>query len=211
MSDTALTGPFSYSKACSTFRTVGAHRATTRTGLGGVPFIDFQKHSACVLAFIFQQSFQCRPASVQHRLGHVRLCQPRAGHVPDHDQAVIIHQPPAEFMQRIVPPIADFGVNRLHPLRVSRPLSNAQLLFLIPIEATRFQRLARAWGGRGFQTQIDPHTAGAACLLRLCRHDHAEIPAPASVFGETTRPECILRQPVAVPNLEILLVSPSRA
>jgi hypothetical protein len=47
VSDTALTGPFSYSKTRSTFRTVLA-RAATRTGLGGIGFVDLLENHGSV-------------------------------------------------------------------------------------------------------------------------------------------------------------------
>jgi hypothetical protein len=74
VSNTALTSPFSYSQAYSTFRTVLA-RAATRAGLGGVSFVDDFKNYASVSAFIFQHCFQGRPASIQNRLGHLGFDQ----------------------------------------------------------------------------------------------------------------------------------------
>ena len=44
------TNPFSYSKSCSTFRTVDRNTAATRTGLGSVRFVDFLKHLFLILA-----------------------------------------------------------------------------------------------------------------------------------------------------------------
>jgi len=70
VSDTALTGPFSYSKTGSTFRTVGADSAATRAGLGGVRLVDLFKNNACAIAFVFQHGFQHGPARVKHRLCH---------------------------------------------------------------------------------------------------------------------------------------------
>lgn len=142
VSDTALTGPCSYSETRSPFRAVGAQRAATRTSLGGVPFIDFDENAACVLALIGQQRFQCEPTGVEHRLGHVCFHQTGTGDVPDNDQAVFIDQLPTEFMQRIVAPVPNLGVDRPHPGFLPSPLSDGQFPFLISIEATRFQRIA---------------------------------------------------------------------
>ncbi len=72
LSDTALTGPDPYSKACSTFRTVDADSAATRTRLGGVGFIHRLKHDPGASALIGQELFQHRPAGVIHRLGVFR-------------------------------------------------------------------------------------------------------------------------------------------
>lgn len=72
VSDTTLTGPFSYSKASSTFRTVCADSAATRAGLGGVGFIHRVKHDPGASALIGQELFQLRPAGIVHRLGAVR-------------------------------------------------------------------------------------------------------------------------------------------
>ena len=44
--------PFSYSKTCSTFRTVDGNTPATRTRLGTVRFIDFQKHGLHRFRFI---------------------------------------------------------------------------------------------------------------------------------------------------------------
>lgn len=208
VSDTALTGPFSYSKTRSTFRTVGAQRATTRTGLGGVPFIDFQKYPACVLAFVFQQGFQRGPSRVEHGLGHFGFRQAGAGDVAHNDQPVVINQLPTELVQRILAPVGDLGVDGFDALLVAGALRGSQLLLLITVEATRLQRLALTGCGRGFQAEIHTDTTGAAPLLRLRRHDHAKVPAATGVFGETARAELVLAKPVAVPHLVVLTVKP---
>ncbi len=72
VSDTALTGPDSYSKAGASFRAVGADSAAARAGLGGVGFIHRLKHDPGASALIGQELFQLRPASIVDRLGAVR-------------------------------------------------------------------------------------------------------------------------------------------
>jgi len=62
VSDTTLTGPNSYSKPCSTFRTVGAESAATRADLGGVRLINLFKNNACAVAFVCQHCFEHVPA-----------------------------------------------------------------------------------------------------------------------------------------------------
>jgi len=162
VSDTTLTGPFSYSQTRSTFRTVAGDDSATRASLGGVGFVDFHENAASVLAFIGQLRSQCGPAGVEYRLGQVRFCQPGAGDVAGNDQGVFVHHVPTKFVQRIAPAIADFSVDGPNTLLIPRLLSNGQIFLQIPVEATRFQRLARAWGGGGFEAQVDTGAAGSA-------------------------------------------------
>ena len=70
VSDTTLTGPFSYSKTSDTFRPAVGQCATTAAGLGGVRLVDYLEHDTCVSAFIVQHRFQLAPAGIEHRLGH---------------------------------------------------------------------------------------------------------------------------------------------
>jgi len=185
VSDTALTGPYPYSKAGSTFRTVIGDSSATRAGLGGVPFIDFEENAACVLAFIGQQRSQCGPTGVEHRLGLFGFRQPRTGHVAHDDQTVVFYQFPAVFVQRIVTPVPDLGVYGPNPVFLPGPLRHRQFLLLVSIEAARFQRFAFGRCGRGFKAQIDANTAGAAAGLRFHRHGHTEVPPAPGVFNKT--------------------------
>ena len=66
---TTTTGPFSYSKTGSTFRTVGGALSATRAGLGGVCLVNFHEDNACVIAFIFQHCLQLAPVGIEYRLG----------------------------------------------------------------------------------------------------------------------------------------------
>ena len=50
--------PFSYSKACSTFRTAGRDGPAARTSLGGVAFIDYFKDDAGLVALVFQHRLE---------------------------------------------------------------------------------------------------------------------------------------------------------
>lgn len=61
---TLCTSPFSYSKTCSTFRTVAVYLFAIRASLGGVTFIHSLKLTTCMLAFVFQLSFEFKPSCV---------------------------------------------------------------------------------------------------------------------------------------------------
>jgi hypothetical protein len=66
---TLRTSPFSYSQACSTFRTIGGDFTTTRASLGSVFLIHDFKTATCVLAFVGQLSLEFKPTCIVNRFG----------------------------------------------------------------------------------------------------------------------------------------------
>lgn len=72
------TSPFSNSKACDTFRPRLVQTTTSRTGLGGVCFVDFLEQYACRNRLVLKH---CGPACVQDRFRHFGLCKARRIHV----------------------------------------------------------------------------------------------------------------------------------
>lgn|SRR3989338_5708352 len=92
VSDTTLTGPFSYSKPCDTSRPAVGHCAATATGLGGVRLADFPEHDTCVSALVGQHRFQLAPAGIEHGLGHIGFGEFLRTNIAHHNQIAPLDQ-----------------------------------------------------------------------------------------------------------------------
>src|SRR6266404_4855415 len=102
--------PSPYSKIFPAFRAGAAF--THAAGLGGKRFIDLLEPHACVSAFIQQHGSECAPARIEHRLGQSGLSQSGGIHVADEQSTVGLDQAGAQFVQEILSPICDLGMNR---------------------------------------------------------------------------------------------------
>ena len=134
--------PPSYSKTFPAFRagTAVAHAA----GLGGKRFIDFLEPYACVSAFIRQHGSKRTPPRIGHRLGLLGLCERGGIDVTDEDCTVGLDQSGAQFVQEILAPICDLGVNRSGSVSMPGALRARYTDIQIPASTAVFTKITRA-------------------------------------------------------------------
>lgn len=202
VSDTTLTGPFSYSKPCDTSRPAVGQCAATATGLGGVCLADFPEDDSCVSAFVGQHRFQLAPAGIEHGLGHIGFDEFLRADIAHHNQIAAFDQRAAELVQGILAPVGNPGVDGPDAGFLAGALSNGQGRLQIPVEAGVFKHGPIATGGYGFEPQVDTHGVLPGRRLGLYIDHHIEIPATTGIFSEATRAETVLAQAEAVPDLE---------
>lgn len=159
-----------------------------------------------MIALAFQHRLELAPASVQHRLGHAGLREFRGAGIAHIDFAVLIHQPTREFVQCVLAPILDLGVDRLPPALVASPLGGGQLVYEIVVEATILQLLTVGAGRHVLQAQVDTDCALASGRLGLHLHRYVDVPPTPSILVEAGRPELVLAQSAAAPDLEVAAV-----
>ena len=191
---TRTTGPFSYSKSCDTLRPRPWQSAASRTGLGGVGFIDFFKPCACVSALVLQHGSELAPPGIQHGFRHAGFGQSRGIHIANEDCRRPIDQVAAEFVKVVVSPVFDLGVNGLDPAVVSGALSDGQRRLQSPVELFG-RHLDAVTGGQEFlQSQINANTGNFPVQNRHDRVDRCgtslhldgdiEVPASTGIFGK---------------------------
>ena len=154
--------PSPYSKIFPAF---GAGAAVTHAaGLAGKRFIDFSKPHACVSAFVRQHGSKCAPTRIEHRLGLSGLGESGGIHVADEESPVGLHQTGAEFMQEILSPIGDLGVNRSGSLSMPGALRDSQRGFQVAVKALGLDRRQSliTERGKGPQPEIDSQTRDRA-------------------------------------------------
>src|SRR5579863_8235804 len=125
--------PSSYSKIFPALRAGTA--VTHAAGLGGKRFIDFRKPHACVSALVQQHGSKCAPARIEHRLGQSGLCESGGIYVADEDRTVGLHQTGAQFVQEILSPIRDLGMNRSGSLSMAGALCASKDGFQVAVKA----------------------------------------------------------------------------
>lgn len=109
---TVRTLPASYLQACDTFRPRrAAQRATRRTSLSAIPFIDFHILAGLPNGFVFQHSSKARPASIQDGFRHLGFSQLAGIDITNDDAAVGSRKSGGFFVEKIFSRIGDFGVN----------------------------------------------------------------------------------------------------
>jgi hypothetical protein len=114
------------SKSCDTSRPRLGQRATSRTGLGGIRFVDNLEPYTCVIALVFERVSEHRPAHIEHGFCHPRLCQLARVHVTNEDGTMLTYQPGAEFVQEVFPAVCDGGVDRANTIFFSGTLNQAK-------------------------------------------------------------------------------------
>jgi hypothetical protein len=205
--------PSSYSKIFPAFRASAA--VTHAAGLGGKRFIDFGKPHACVSAFVQQHGSKCAPTGIEHGLGLSSLCKSGGIHVADEDRTVGPDQSGAQFVQEVLSPICDLGVNRARSVSMTGALCAGQRGFQVAVKALGFDRRQGliTERGKGPQPEIDSQTRDRAiedraygrfisCISHslLARHTDIEKPASAGVFTEITRAQFEVGETIAVPE-----------
>ena len=152
--------------------------------------------------FILQLCFEHEPTGVEYRFSHACLSEGRTIDIADHDIGVALYDVGAEFVQRILALVCDFGVDRFDTLGMVRPLGNCELGFQSAVECSPFELPAIRASCRVLQSQINPDRTCAYRRGARDVDDDIEIPAPASVFSEGTGAKRIPAQSVAVEHAE---------
>src|SRR2546421_11994129 len=87
-------------------RTAGTIQASTaRTGSRCESLTHDDHRSAGVLALILQHLPEDPPTAIEDGLCHPRFHQSRAAHIAHSNVLILIHDPAAELMQRVLPPV----------------------------------------------------------------------------------------------------------
>lgn len=192
--------PLSYLQAFQPVRT--AARTARRTGYSGKRFIDFIEQHARVIAFVLEHCSERRPASIQDGFRHRGFRHAGCVRVANKDCAVLKNEPGAKFVQKVLPAVSHFGVDRLHPILFARPLCNGQGLLGRPVDALCLNSFAVRQGGEVFQAEVDADGSCAGGPGGIYFHADVGIPAAACVLTEAARAELVSGQAVAVPNTE---------
>src|SRR5476649_2257222 len=99
---TITTLPFSYSKACDTFRPRTGQGAAIRAGLGGKSFVHFYEPCAMLNSLVRQFASEGRPAGIKNGLRHAGLGKSGGAHIAHRDVVELTHQTARQFMVKIV-------------------------------------------------------------------------------------------------------------
>ncbi len=186
MNRTAITtDPFSYSKVGDTFRPRMWHRSTIRADLGSEAFVDFLKPGTMLNSLVCQLGTEGRPSNIVNRFRHAGLG--KGQHIDSSNDNVVkvANDRTCLNMQEIVPAIGDFGVNRLNPFLLARPLGYRERRSGLPIELWGRDGAAITHLRQILQSQIDPYTTQRRadwCFADL-QHD-VEKPVPSPVARE---------------------------
>ena len=186
MNRTAIVArPVSYSQARDTSRPRRRHTTALRAGLGSQMLRNLKTHAAAAYPrFPRQHGPEVRPTGVKNTLGHVGTSEFRWADIADRDEPVLPHKLRCFLVQKILAPVANFGVDRLHPLAFAGSLQCRQRRFAGPIEGRhgdlctcgkRRQRL-------GSQVNAHPGIDGRNGLLNLNRD--IDVPTAATVLRE---------------------------
>jgi hypothetical protein len=114
--------------------------------LGTVRFVDFQKRSSLPFGLIRELRLEHEPARIHNGFRHPGLRQFGTAHVANNDQTVRFHNLAGEFMNCILPPIFDPGMEGLYLLLVSGSLSDAEFALKFSVGATRLKLSAIGTG-----------------------------------------------------------------
>ena len=180
----ALTAhPFSNPKTLSAFRT--AHRAAVGTGLGCEAFRHFTVHHLPRYRFVFKKVAEDRPSGVIDGFSHLRFGQFGAGNSADHDQFTGFRQPVSGFMQKVLTPVSDPGMEIPCLAGTALTLMFSKLLLLVAIPARRFDLRAIGTGGERFQAQINAKVLLArSCRFFWCLTNEVDVPTSPRILGE---------------------------
>ena len=116
------TNPMSYSKRTHAFRTAVGNSPAARARLGSPSFVNFDKACSVPAGLVAEHAAECRPACVEHRLGHPCSCLPCFA---DDDQFVCTNNLSGDFMQVVASSIGDLRMDRGNSALIASALSLA--------------------------------------------------------------------------------------
>lgn len=205
MMRTALrTFPAPHSETCDTFR--AAEASALRTGSGSVSLVNLDIHGLPSGKFIPQHMPEHRPAGVGNGFCHPCLFELGGVHIADSDQTVFSRQFGTGDVKMMTASIGDLGMDSLGAPTVAGPLSDSELLFVLPVVAKSGDFLPVAACGERLEAEVDTNLAIACDEVIFDLALEGDIPPPASVLDEGAgleRPIDLARLPETEPALEI--------
>lgn len=205
MMRTALrTFPAPHSETCDTFR--AAEASALRTGSGRVSLVNLDIHGLPSGKFIPQHMPEHRPAGVGNGFCHPCLFELGGVHIADSDQTVFSRQFGTGDVKMMTASIGNLSMDSLGAPSVAGPLSDGELLLVLPVVAKSRDFLTVAACGERLEAEVDTNLAIACDEVIFDLALEGDIPPPASVLDEGAgleRPIDLARLPETEPALEI--------
>ena len=132
------------------------------------------------------------PDDPEARFCHLGFYQLFTADIANEYNRIVIDKLAAVFVQRILPAVFYFGVNRSYPWLVVSTLGNAQFRFQGAVFTTS-DPIAIAVRRRIFTAKINAYGTCASACCGFVTDYNIEIPTPPGIFIEAARPESILR------------------
>ncbi len=198
--------PFSYSKACDTFRPLRRKCAARRTGLGGKTFAHFFEPCAMLNSLVRQFYSEGRPTRIEYRFRHVGFCETGGIYIADCDVIKFSNDAIREFVLKVVSSVGDLCVYRPDTTFFAGLLRDCQGLFSASIDALRLDFFTGGQSSEVFQAKVDAYATNRKASISgfslNIDHDVQEPVASRVARKVSSIPDLPIRKRAAIKNAE---------
>jgi hypothetical protein len=178
--------PFSYSKACDTFRPRIRQTAAIRAGLGGKSFIDFQVARAMPNGLVRELIPESRPTCIHNGLRHFGLGKAGRVHVPHGYEIKLSHDAIGELVQEVFSAGRNFAAHRSNQAALFGTVRLGQLFLQVSEVLGRSDLFAIGQNSELFEPEINANSTHHFALLGFLNLDNdVQVPVALCIPGET--------------------------